>query len=81
MDSFFRNSSSRFHKFSSFDSSDNVINNEEISIKRDLQIMMIIKDYEIHRNFEINKDKLRNDFISPKYEHKRKWFLNTFSQI
>jgi hypothetical protein len=47
MDSFFRSSSSRSRMLSSFDSSDNVVNNEEISIKRDSQIMMIISDYEI----------------------------------
>lgn len=81
MDSFFMSFSSRSRILSSSDSSDNVINNEEISILRDSQIMMIIRDYEIHRNYEINKDKLRKDFMSPEYEHKRKWSFNTFSQI
>jgi hypothetical protein len=81
MNSFFRSSSSRFHKFSSIDSSDNVINNEEIRVMRDSQIMMIIRDYEIKRNYEINKEKLRKDFMSPEYDYKRTWFFNKFSQI
>jgi hypothetical protein len=71
MDSFFRSSSSRSHIPSSSDSSDNVINNEEISIMRDSQIMMIIRDYEINRNYEINKEKLRKDFMSHEYEYKK----------
>jgi hypothetical protein len=38
---------------------------------RDSQIMMIIRDYETKRNYEINKEKLRKDFMSPEYEYKR----------
>jgi hypothetical protein len=80
MNSFFRSSSSRSHILSSSDSSDNVINNKEISIKRDSEIMMIIRDYELNRNYEINKEKLRKDFMSSKYDDKRIWFFNTFSK-
>jgi hypothetical protein len=35
----------------------------------------------ITREYEINKEKLRKDFMSPEYEHKRTWFFNTFSLI
>jgi hypothetical protein len=41
----------------------------------DPQIMMITREY------EINKKKLRKDFMSPGYDHKRTWFFNIFSQI
>jgi hypothetical protein len=47
----------------------------------DPQIMVIIRDYEINRNYEINKEKLRKDFMSPEYDDKRTWFFNKFSQI
>jgi hypothetical protein len=81
MDSFFRSSSSRSHRPSLSDSNnENVINNEENRVMRDFEIMMKIRD-ELNRNYEINKDKLRKDFMSPEYDDKRKWFFNTFSQI
>jgi hypothetical protein len=47
----------------------------------DSQIMVIIRDYEINRNYEINKEKLRKDFMFPEYDDKRTWFFNTFSKI
>jgi hypothetical protein len=37
----------------------------------DPQIMMITRDYEIKRNYEINKEKLRKYFMSPEYDDKR----------
>jgi hypothetical protein len=37
--------------------------------------MMITRDY------KINKKKLRKYFMSLEYEHKRRWFFNTFSEI
>jgi hypothetical protein len=46
---------------------------------KDFEIMMKIRN-ELNRNYEINKDKLRKDFMSPNYDDKRKWFFNTFSQ-
>jgi len=81
MDSFFRSSSSRYHRPSLADSNnENVINNEENRVMKDFEIMMKIRD-ELNRNYVINKDKLRKDFMSPEYDDKRKWFFNTFSQI
>jgi hypothetical protein len=47
----------------------------------DPQIMVIIIDYEINRNYEINKEKLRKDFMSPEYDDKRTWFFKKISQI
>jgi hypothetical protein len=41
----------------------------------DPQIMMITREY------KINKEKLRKDFMSPEYEYKRTWFFNTFLQL
>jgi hypothetical protein len=41
----------------------------------DPQIMIITREY------EINKEKLRKDFMSLEYDHKRTWFFKTFSQI
>jgi len=43
----------------------------------DPQIMMITRNYE---NYEINKEKLQKDFMSPEYDDKRIWFFNTFSK-
>lgn len=40
--------------------------------KEDSQIYMITQEY------EINKEKLHKDFMSPKYDDKRKWFLKHF---
>lgn len=65
---------------SSSDSSDIVVNNEDNRVMRDSEIMMIIRNYELNRNYEINKEKLRKDFMSPKYDDKRIWFFNTFSK-
>jgi hypothetical protein len=42
---------------------------------KDPQIMMITREY------KINKEKLRKDFMSPEYEYKRTWFFNTFLQL
>jgi hypothetical protein len=81
MDSIFRSSSSRSHRPSLVDSNNgNVINNEENRVMKDFEIMMKIRD-ELNRKYEINKDKLRKDFMSPEYDDKRKWFFNKFSQI
>jgi hypothetical protein len=81
MDSFFRSSSSRSHRpYLSDSNNENVINNKENRVMRDFEIMMKIRD-ELNRNYEINKDKLRKDFMSPEYDDKRKWFFNTFSQL
>jgi hypothetical protein len=81
MDSIFRNSSSRSHRPSLVDSNNgNVINNEENMVMKDFEIMMKIRD-ELNKKYEINKDKLRKDFMSPEYDDKRKWFFNKFSQI
>jgi hypothetical protein len=44
----------------------------------DPQIMVIIKDYELNKNYKMNKGKLRKDFMSPEYDDKREWFFNTF---
>ena len=41
----------------------------------DTQINMITKP------FELNKEKLRKDFMSPKYENRRKEFFATFSEF
>jgi hypothetical protein len=52
----------------------NNLNSPTQSQMEDPQIMMIT------RNYEINKEKLRKDFMSPKYDDKRIWFFNTFSK-
>jgi hypothetical protein len=54
--------------------------NSTQSQMEDPQIMVIIKDYELNKNYEINKEKLRKYFMSPEYDDKRTWFLNTFSK-
>jgi hypothetical protein len=46
----------------------------------DPQIMVILKDYEQNKNYKINKEILRRDFMSPEYDDKREWFFNTFSK-
>jgi len=46
----------------------------------DPQIMVIIKDYELNKNYKINKEKLRKNFMSPEYDDKREWFFNKFSK-
>ena len=35
----------------------------------------------IRKPFELNKEKLRQDFNSPKYENRRKEFFATFSEF
>ena len=35
----------------------------------------------ISKPFELNKERLRNDFMSPKYENRRKEFFATFSEF
>jgi hypothetical protein len=41
----------------------------------DPQIMVIIKDYELNKNYKINKEKLRKDFMSPEYDDKKQLFV------
>ena len=35
----------------------------------------------IRKPFELNKERLRKDFMSPKYENRRKEFFATFSEF
>ena len=35
----------------------------------------------IRKPFELNKERLRKDFMSPKYEYRRKEFFATFSEF
>ena len=35
----------------------------------------------ITKQFELNKERLRKEFMSPQYEEKRKWFFKTYSKF
>jgi hypothetical protein len=50
-------------------------NSHTQSQMEDPQIMVIIKDYELNKNYKINKEKLRKDFMSPEYDDKKQLFV------